>query len=187
MTQNNEHEVITKLALECGLLLKTTNLDLCPSYLTKLESFAKAYKAQNEQKEAVSEWLEIEISAIDTRYRGSPSYDHDAYWFKNEVLEFISKNRSVIDNFNTPHKKIPDRWISVEDRLPTIGSKVWVGRYGKVPAAMEAIFDGDSFVDPEQYGWTYASKFKDPTHWQPEYIPSPPTNIHKGGLIKHDK
>lgn len=33
---------IETLALETGLLLKTTNLDLCPSYLTKLEALRKA-------------------------------------------------------------------------------------------------------------------------------------------------
>lgn len=33
---------IETLALETGLLLKTTNLDLCPSYLTKLEALRQA-------------------------------------------------------------------------------------------------------------------------------------------------
>ncbi len=48
--------------------------------------------------EPVSEWLETEITAIDTWYRGSPSYMHDAYWFKDQVLDLIRKSKSIIDN-----------------------------------------------------------------------------------------
>ena len=43
-------EQIKQIALDTGLLLKTTNMDLCPSYLTKLQAFAnasiKAYVAE---------------------------------------------------------------------------------------------------------------------------------------------
>lgn len=67
-----------------------------------------------------------------------------------------------------------DAWISVEDRLPTAGQKVWVGRNGEVPAVMETIFDGVNFVQLNQYGWEYANRFMSPTHWQPEYNPAPP-------------
>lgn len=41
------------------------------------------------------EWLETEISAIDTMYRGSPSYTRDAYWFKDEVLALIQKAAEI--------------------------------------------------------------------------------------------
>lgn len=37
------------------------------------------------------EWLDAEITAIPTRYHGDPSHDHDAYWFKTEVLDLIRK------------------------------------------------------------------------------------------------
>jgi hypothetical protein len=53
---------------------------------------------QSSQSEPVSEWLETEISAIDTWYRGSPSYERSAYWFKEQVLELIKQHKSVIDN-----------------------------------------------------------------------------------------
>lgn len=35
------------------------------------------------------EWLKTEISAIDTWYRGDPSYMHDAYWMKDRVLKLL--------------------------------------------------------------------------------------------------
>lgn len=35
------------------------------------------------------EWLKTEISAIDTWYRGNPSYMHDAYWMKDRVLKLL--------------------------------------------------------------------------------------------------
>lgn len=35
---------------------------------------------------ALLEWLETEVSAIDTWYRGDPSYEHDAGWMKDEVF-----------------------------------------------------------------------------------------------------
>jgi hypothetical protein len=35
-------------------------------------------------------WLIEEVSAIDTRYRGDPSYDHDAYYFKQKVLDLLN-------------------------------------------------------------------------------------------------
>jgi hypothetical protein len=36
-------------------------------------------------------WLIEEVTAIDTRYRGDPSYDHDAYYFKQKVLDLLNK------------------------------------------------------------------------------------------------
>lgn len=41
------------------------------------------------------DWLDTEVSAIDTWYRGSPSYEHDAGWFKAEVLRLIEGRRSA--------------------------------------------------------------------------------------------
>lgn len=41
------------------------------------------------------DWLEVELSAIDTWYRGSPSYEHDAGWFKDKALKLISEARKA--------------------------------------------------------------------------------------------
>lgn len=43
----------------------------------------------------VIEWMETEISAIDTTYRGDPSYEHDAYWMKNEVLDVAESAKNA--------------------------------------------------------------------------------------------
>ncbi|MDV5486547.1 hypothetical protein QM155_04910 [Enterobacter hormaechei] len=48
-----------------------------------------------EVRAEVIEWLETEISAIDTIYRGDPSYEHDAYWMKNEVLDVVESARNA--------------------------------------------------------------------------------------------
>lgn len=55
--------------------------------------------AQTEQQPEQSgllealDWLDTEVSAIDTWYRGSPSYEHGAGWFKDEVLRLIEGRR----------------------------------------------------------------------------------------------
>lgn len=43
----------------------------------------------------VIEWLDAEITAIDTMYRGDPSYEHDAYWMKSEVLGVVELARKA--------------------------------------------------------------------------------------------
>ncbi|WP_087857320.1 hypothetical protein [Citrobacter werkmanii] len=43
----------------------------------------------------VIEWLDAEISAIDPVYRGDPSYEHDAYWMKNEVRDLVESAKKV--------------------------------------------------------------------------------------------
>ncbi|ENK5206808.1 hypothetical protein AB3T73_000252 [Klebsiella aerogenes] len=43
----------------------------------------------------VIEWLDAEITAIDTMYRGDPSYEHDAYWMKSEVLDVVELARKA--------------------------------------------------------------------------------------------
>lgn len=35
------------------------------------------------------QWLEEQVSAICCRHNGSPSYDHDAYWMKERVLNLV--------------------------------------------------------------------------------------------------
>ncbi|CAM8054500.1 TPA: hypothetical protein ACYSC8_000929 [Citrobacter freundii] len=43
----------------------------------------------------VIDWLDTEISAIDPVYRGDPSYEHDAYWMKNEVRDLVESAKKV--------------------------------------------------------------------------------------------
>lgn len=43
----------------------------------------------------VIEWLDAEISAIDPVYRGDPSYEHDAYWMKSNVLDVVELARKA--------------------------------------------------------------------------------------------
>ncbi|EIC3155971.1 hypothetical protein K9015_003290 [Salmonella enterica] len=43
----------------------------------------------------VIEWLDAEITAIDTMYRGDPSYEHDAYWMKSNVLDVVELARKA--------------------------------------------------------------------------------------------
>lgn len=59
----NQDEVL-KLALEHGLILKTTNLDLCPSYLTKLQEFANAIQSHSGEAEPVA-WVRMRNGKID--------------------------------------------------------------------------------------------------------------------------
>lgn len=40
-------------------------------------------------------WLETEISAVDCRYRGDPSYDHDAYWMRERVLKLVKEAKGI--------------------------------------------------------------------------------------------
>lgn len=43
----------------------------------------------------VIEWVDAEITAIDTMYRGDPSYEHDAYWMKSNVLDVVELARKA--------------------------------------------------------------------------------------------
>lgn len=43
----------------------------------------------------VIEWLDAEITALDTMYRGDPSYEHDAYWMKSEALGVVELARNA--------------------------------------------------------------------------------------------
>lgn len=43
----------------------------------------------------VIEWLDAEITALDTMYRGDPSYERDAYWMKSEVLDVVELARKA--------------------------------------------------------------------------------------------
>jgi hypothetical protein len=57
-----------------------------------------AHPSQQEdgaRKAEIFDWLETELSAIDCRYRGDPSYDHDAYWMRQRVQKLIAEARTV--------------------------------------------------------------------------------------------
>nr|WP_281081220.1 hypothetical protein [Klebsiella quasivariicola] len=56
-----------------------------------------AYLAElcSEAQSEVVEWLDAEITAIDTMYRGDPSYEHDAYWMKSKVLGVVELARKA--------------------------------------------------------------------------------------------
>lgn len=43
----------------------------------------------------VIEWLDAEITALDTMYRGDPSYERDANWMKSEVLDVVELARKA--------------------------------------------------------------------------------------------
>jgi len=45
----------------------------------------------------IFDWLETEVSAIDTLYRGSPTYEHDAGWMKDEVMRLLVHGRKAFD------------------------------------------------------------------------------------------
>ncbi|AWC25405.1 hypothetical protein CO731_04900 [Aminobacter sp. MSH1] len=44
-------------------------------------------------KAEIFDWLGTELSAIDCWYRGDPSYEHDAYWFKDKALDLVKQAR----------------------------------------------------------------------------------------------
>lgn len=43
------------------------------------------------------EWLETEITAVDTWHRGSPSYEHDAGWMKDQALRLVAEARAALE------------------------------------------------------------------------------------------
>lgn len=43
----------------------------------------------------VIEWVDAEITAIDTMHRGDPSYERDAYWMKSNVLDVVELARKA--------------------------------------------------------------------------------------------
>lgn len=57
------------------------------------DAFLAEVRAQ--AKSEVIEWLNAEITAIDTMYRGDPSYEHDAYWMKSNVLDVVELARKA--------------------------------------------------------------------------------------------
>lgn len=57
------------------------------------DAFLAEVRAQAQSE--VIEWLDAEITAIDTMYRCDPSYEHDAYWMKSNVLDVVELARKA--------------------------------------------------------------------------------------------
>jgi hypothetical protein len=55
----------------------------------------KPPEAQAKQLAELIEHLRTEISAISCRYRGDPSYDHDAYWMRREVYKLLEEVEQI--------------------------------------------------------------------------------------------
>lgn len=184
MTQtNNEREIINKLALECGLILKTTNLDLCPSYLTKLEAFAKAYAiSHNEQQEVVAYADSALVCTISTHM----------------IKELESRNENnkfpyhlwPKKLYTSPPKQIPDGWISVDIRLPSAMQEVLLTNSDGYFVHGKPLFHNST---GEFNCWIYTLYSQDvldfitqyrPTHWMP--LPPAPTTSKTNTEVGND-
>lgn len=66
---------------------------MCDVQTPATYSFLAEVRAQAQSE--VIEWLDAEITAIDTMYRGDPSYEHDAYWMKSNVLDVVELARKA--------------------------------------------------------------------------------------------
>lgn len=93
-------------ALHDGLMESTGNRNKYPNPIRTLvdeakrsvetpgtDAFLAEVRAQAQSE--VIEWLDAEITAIDTMYRGDPSYEHDAYWMKSNVLDVVELARKA--------------------------------------------------------------------------------------------
>lgn len=88
----------------------------------------------------VLSWLEVEIGAINCRYHGDPSYDHDAYWMRDRVLKLIEDARKA---FCAP---------AAVDALDA-GRYRWLcDKFGitKLPCAIERIIEGSYVADGKE-------------------------------------
>jgi len=47
------------------------------------------------EQDNVFDWLQLELSAIDIIYRGSPSYERDATWMRDRVEKLIEDARKA--------------------------------------------------------------------------------------------
>ena len=57
-----------------------------------------AQPAPSVPDEPSSDWFDCliaDISSIPSRYHGDPSYDHDAYWMREEVIRMLEKRKAA--------------------------------------------------------------------------------------------
>jgi chromosome segregation ATPase len=69
-------------------VLRLTSADAF-ELVAKAESEILAKLAGAELPEPINQSLAEDIDAIDTRYRGDPSYEHDAYWMRRAAAEKV--------------------------------------------------------------------------------------------------
>ncbi len=55
----------------------------------------RAEAAEQREKELLEALVE-DVSAIPCRYRGDPSYDHDAFWMKEQVLKRLNEASAAL-------------------------------------------------------------------------------------------
>ena len=67
---------------------------------------------------AAFDWLETEISGVDCRYRGDPSYDHDAYWIKERALKLVREAASIFTaRASSPNAALSSDWKPMPAKL----------------------------------------------------------------------
>ncbi|MEZ2402826.1 hypothetical protein ACBR19_14550 [Raoultella planticola] len=74
--------------------MQTPDTEYRPNVKTPATDRIYAVIKADAQSEVI-EWLDAEITAIDTMYRGEPSYERDAYWMKSEVLDVVELARKA--------------------------------------------------------------------------------------------
>ncbi len=86
-------------ALKSELAEAKSDLTVARSQRDTFELGFAALKAQAQEREGLCddlvEHLIGEVLSIDCRYRGDPSYDHDAYWMREEVLKLLKKQKPL--------------------------------------------------------------------------------------------
>lgn len=101
----------------------------------------------------VIEWLDAEITAIDTMYRGDPSYEHDAYWMKTEVLGVIESARKAFAAVPQPAPVVPDELTREEYKRRFMEEDnfddTFIGGWNACRTAMLQGADGNSPVIPD--------------------------------------
>jgi hypothetical protein len=86
-----------------------------------------------------------DIEAIDCRYRGDPSYDHDAYWMRDEVVALVKRHSSFYTT-------------AAEQPAPTV----------QEPVAWRAWFDADNGARWLFTLWPEEERLD--VKWEPLYI-----------------
>jgi hypothetical protein len=85
------------------------------------------------------EALLADVTAIDTRYRGSPSYEHDANWFKDRVIRLLEKRIAADASERADAEKDAARyqWILENADVLFKRAEFFNGIYSHYPATHE--------------------------------------------------